>query len=558
MNQEIMKEYDYWLDKADGALLSELRDIRDDEAAIEDRFYTHLAFGTGGLRGVLGAGTNRMNVYTVRRASMGFANYMNRQKKGNSMVISFDSRHFSEEFAKTAAEVFASNGIKTYLFKTLMPTPVCSFAIRALKTDAGVMVTASHNPKVYNGYKAYGDDGCQITNEMADGVLNEINAISDYFSVQCKAFEDLVQDGMIEYVPDWVYTQFLSEVEKLSVEKEPPYPISIVYSPLNGTGNIPVRDILSKRGFSDVSVVPEQELPDGDFTTCPFPNPEIKEALALALDLGKKKNADLILATDPDCDRVGIAVKRAAGQEYVLISGNEVGILLTDYLLKSKKAQGSLPESPVIVRTIVSTDVVDQIGADYNAKVYSVLTGFKFIGEVISDLQDHGQADRYVIGFEESYGYMTGTHVRDKDAVNASMLIAEMCAHYAKEGKTLYEVLIEIYKKYGYFKAYQKSIAFLGSAGVRDMNDKLTALRKNPPKKIAGHSVVEIKDYADGIDGLPKSDVLLYQTDCAKVVARPSGTEPKLKIYVLAHGKSFEEIDLLAAEIIPFMEKLFI
>ena len=557
MQEQIRQEYEHWLRHTTGALHEELASIAQDEVKIEDAFYTHLAFGTGGLRGVLGAGTNRMNVHTIARASKGYADYLNNSKTGGSVVISYDSRNFSDVFARVTATVFAQNGIKAYLFRTLMPTPVCSYAVRALKADAGVMVTASHNPKQYNGYKAYGPDGCQITNEVADGVLACINAVTDYFSVGIGDFDALLAEGKIVYIDDSVYQGFLAAVEKLSVLDNGVKNTKIVYSPLNGTGNIPVRDILARRGFDKVTVVPEQEYPDGNFTTCPYPNPEIKEALALAIALGEKTDADLVLATDPDCDRVGIAVRKEKGGEFVLISGNEVGILLTDYLFRERHELGTLPADPVIVRTIVTTDMVDDIAHEYGADVRVTLTGFKYIGEVITDLAEVGQADRYVLGFEESYGYMSGEHVRDKDAVNASMLIAEMCEYYAREGKTLYETLMGIYQKYGYFKSFQKSIAFEGAAGVREMNEKLTALRANPPAKIASYDVRGIKDYKQGIDGLPKSDVLMYALDGIKVFARPSGTEPKLKIYLLARAKSFAELDALYAEIMPFMEGLF-
>jgi len=557
MQEQIRQEYQHWLKHTTGALREELEAISADDTKIEDAFYTHLAFGTGGLRGVLGAGTNRMNVHTIARASQGYADYLNAQKSGNSVVISYDSRNFSDVFAKVTATVFAQNGVKAYLFKTLMPTPVCSFAVRELKADAGVMVTASHNPKIYNGYKAYGPDGCQITNEVADGVLHCINAVTDYFSVEIGDFDALLAQGKIEYVADEVFQKFLAAVENLSVMDAGEKSTKIVYSPLNGTGNVPVREILKRRGFANVTVVPEQEHPDGNFTTCPFPNPEIKEALALALALGEKTGADLVLATDPDADRVGIAVRKEQGGEFVLISGNEVGILLTDYLFRQRNALGTLPKNPVLVRTIVSTDIVDDIAGEYGADVRVVLTGFKYIGEVITDLSEVGEADRYVFGFEESYGYMSGEHVRDKDAVNASMLIAEMTEYYARQGKTLYQTLLGIYEKYGYFKSFQKSIAFVGAAGVRDMNQKLTALRQNPPKEIAGRKVLVCKDYKNGIDGLPKSDVLMYGLDGIKVFARPSGTEPKLKIYLLARAQSFAALDELYNEIMPFMESLF-
>lgn len=555
----MIKQYEAWLKGTahDKILYDELKGIDGNAEAIEDRFFKHLEFGTGGLRGVIGAGTNRMNIYTVRRATMGFANYLNKKAKGGSVVISYDSRNFSKEFAFAAAEVFGAAGIKAYIFTELQPTPLCSYAVRALKASAGVMVTASHNPKIYNGYKAYGADGCQVATEMADGILAEINAIDDYFGVKHEPFEKLLKEGKAEYIAESVYQNYLKEVEKLSVEKRGKKNIKIVYSPLNGTGNKPVRDILRLRGFDDVVVVPEQELPDGNFTTCPFPNPEEKETLKLSTELAKAVNADLVLATDPDCDRVGIAVKDKG--EYKLISGNEVGILLTYYLLEQRKQNKTLPDNPILVKTIVSTDLVFEIAKTYNAEVKNVLTGFKFIGGVITGLEAIGQENRYVFGFEESYGYMSGTHVRDKDAVNGSMIIAEMCEHFlTKEKKTLVEVLDELYKKYGYTQSYTKSFDFKGASGLADMNAKLSHLRANPFKTIIGKPVLRIDDYLKGVDGLPKSDVLSYQLDGVKVIIRPSGTEPKLKVYILAKAKSPELLQPIAEAIVPEMTKFFV
>ncbi|MDR3318111.1 MAG: phospho-sugar mutase [Clostridiales bacterium] len=535
MKKGIFELYGLWRNATvnDPLLHGELSAIEGNESEIEDRFYQGLEFGTGGLRGVIGAGTNRMNVYTVARATAGFSEYIKQSFADSpSVVISYDSRNFSLEFARVTAEVFATRGIKVFIFDRLMPTPVCSYAIRALGASAGVMVTASHNPKIYNGYKAYGADGCQINLDAADRVLNEISAITDYFSVERKPFDALLKSGMICYVPEKIYGDFLSLSEKCSVSAVGAKKLKIVYTPLNGTGNIPVRELLKRRGFGNVTVVPEQEKPDGDFTTCPYPNPEERAALQYALRLAEKLRADLVLATDPDCDRVGIAAPDRKGN-FVLYTGNETAMLLLKYLLPQMKAAGKFPQRPVVIKTIVTAELCDDIAASYGAEICNVLTGFKFIGEKIGLLEACGELDRFVLGFEESYGYLAGAYVRDKDAVNASMLIAEMTEYYRDLGKTMDEVLSDIYKEYGYYKSRLKNIAFKGSQGLRDMSAAMQKIRTAPPVALGGLKVTAMKDYNDAIDGLPPSNVLAFYFEGGKVLCRPSGTEPKLKIYTM-------------------------
>ncbi len=554
MNNELSL-YNLWCEKAvlDPELEKELQSIKDDSEAIKDRFYRNLEFGTGGLRGVIGAGTYRLNVYTIRRATQGLADYVNETFKNPCMAISYDSRINSDVFAKAAAAVLAANGIKSYLYDELMPTPMLSFAVRYLKCNAGIMVTASHNPAKYNGYKVYGDDGCQITLDAAQRVLDKINAVDMFDGVTDTDFDKAVSDGMIEYISKEVIEAYYEKVLEQSINSDlcASSGLKVVYTPLNGTGNKPVRAILDRIGIKDVTVVPEQEMPDGNFPTCPFPNPEIREALALGLKLCEEYKPDLLLATDPDADRVGIAVPSDNG--YVLFSGNEVGAMLFEYICSQRAEKGTMPENPITVKTIVSTSIVDLIAKEYNVEVIDVLTGFKFIGEQIGILEKKGEENRYIFGFEESYGYLAGSYVRDKDAVVASMLICEMAAYYRSKGMTLLEAREAMYNKYGQFLHTQVSFQFEGASGMEKMQQIMAELRKNPPMEIGGLKVTEFADYIAGVNKitetgetveitLPKSDVLAFKlTDDASVIIRPSGTEPKIKSYYTTKAVTREE-----------------
>ena len=523
-----MTKYELWLEKA-AELRAELEKMNESE--IEDAFYRDLEFGTAGLRGVIGAGTNRMNVYTVAHASQGLANYIVKNFKDAKIAVSYDSRNFSDTFAKIACEVFAANGIKAMLYPELMPVPCLSFAVRSLGCDAGVMITASHNPAKYNGYKVYGADGCQMTSEAADSVTSEISGLDIFSDVQRMNFEEGMAKGLIAYIDDSVFTAFCEQVKGTSVlfGDEIDKNVSIVYSPLNGSGLKPVMRVLGETGFNNVTVVAEQEKPDGNFPTCPYPNPEIKEAMALGMEYAKKYNADLLLATDPDCDRVGIAA--FDGKEYRLFTGNETGILLTDFICSQRVKHEKMPESPIIVKTIVTTDLADKIAESYGVRAINVLTGFKYIGEQIALLEEKGREDSYLLGFEESYGYLSGTYVRDKDAVNASFLICEMFAYYKTRGISLIDRLNEIYAKHGYCLNTLHSYQFEGSAGFAKMQDIMKKLRGDITE-FGGHSVEKALDYLQGLDGLPSADVIKYLLDCGSVVIRPSGTEPKLKAYI--------------------------
>lgn len=541
---DIDNEYRRWcaLAKDDNDLIKELQEIENQPEKIEDAFYRDLEFGTGGLRGVIGAGTNRMNIYIVRKASQGLANYVNNHFKDNkSIAISYDSRIKSTLFAKTAAEVFAANGLKVFIYKELMPTPCLSYAVRELHCSAGIMVTASHNPSKYNGYKVYGEDGCQITTEAAKEILSEINSLDVFDDPKHGNFDELVKEGKIEYIKDEIYTKFIERVKKESLLKDEKIDksVKIVYSPLHGTGLKPVLRILSESGYSNVIVVKEQEEPDGSFTTCPYPNPEIKEAMAVGMEYMQKNNADLLIATDPDCDRVGIAVK--GKNDYVLMTGNQVGVLLLDFICNMRNKHENMPKDPVAVKTIVTTDMAKAIAEHYGVRLIEVLTGFKYIGEQILFLEQKGKEDSYIFGFEESYGYLSGSYVRDKDAVDGVFLIVEMFAYYATQGISLLDKIEELYKKYGYYSNYLKSYEFEGSSGLKKMKDIMDSFRNNI-KSIGDRRIDKIKDYSLGIDGLPKSNVLkLFFSDGSTVVLRPSGTEPKLKIYLSLIGDSEEE-----------------
>lgn len=500
---------------------------------VEDAFYRDLAFGTGGLRGVIGTGTNRMNVYTVAKASQGLADYLKKQSSQPSVAIGYDSRIKSDVFARVAAGVFAANGIRVHIWPKLMPVPTVSFAVRRLEADAGIMITASHNPSKYNGYKVYGSDGCQITTQAAAQVLAEIEKLDIFEDVRRGDFAAFLKKGQISYISEEVYTAFVEHVKAQSVlfgdtvDKN----TAIVYSPLNGAGKEPVLRTLREMGYTNVTVVAEQAEPDGNFPTCPYPNPEIREAMELGLRYARQNNADLLLATDPDCDRVGIAVKNEKG-EYVLLSGNETGILLLDYICAQRTKHGKMPQHPVMVKTIVTMDLAERIAAHYGLETRNVLTGFKFIGEQIGLLEKQGQENRYVFGFEESYGYLTGTYVRDKDGVDGAYMICEMFSYYATRGIRLTDKLQELYKEYGYCRNTLHSYQFEGSAGFAKMQEIMAAFRRGV-SSFGGRKVEKLLDYSQGLEGLPKSDVLkfLLEGGCSLVV-RPSGTEPKLKLYL--------------------------
>lgn len=541
-----MTEYERWLNVGldDPDLTEELESIKEKPEEINDRFYRNLEFGTGGLRGVIGAGTNRMNVYTVRKATQGLANYLNKHADHPSVAIAYDSRIKSDLFAKQAAAVLAANGIHAHIYPWLSPTPTLSWAVRYLHCDAGICVTASHNPAKYNGYKVYGSDGCQITLKMADDVLAEINSLDIFSGVQRTDFDEAVRNGLIDYIPDEVIDRFLDAVMKQRAFEEPCDGLSVVYTPLNGTGRVCVTRILDRIGVKDVAVVPEQEFPDGNFTTCPFPNPEIREALQKGLELSEKVKPDLLVATDPDCDRCGIAVRQNG--QYVLMTGNEVGVLLLDFIVRCRGERGTLPKDPVAVTTIVSTDMATPVAEHYGIELRRVLTGFKYIGDQIADLEEKGNADRYVFGFEESYGYLSGGYVRDKDAVDASMLICQMAHYYKQKGLTLVDAMDALYRQYGYYENDLMNFGFEGEDGMIRMGSIMDSLRRNPPAEIAEAAVVGWSDYEasrryDGektaeID-LPKSNVLEYRlAGGSKAIVRPSGTEPKIKVYLSAKG----------------------
>ena len=556
---DINNEYRRWctLAKDDNDLIKELQEIENQPEKIEDAFYRDLEFGTGGLRGVIGAGTNRMNIYIVRKASQGLANFVNKHFKDNkSIAISYDSRIKSTLFAKTAAEVFAANGLKVFIYKELMPTPCLSYAVRELHCSAGIMVTASHNPSKYNGYKVYGEDGCQITTEAAKEILSEINSLDVFDDPKHGNFDELVKEGKIEYIKDEIYTKFIERVKKESLLKDEKIDksVKIVYSPLHGTGLKPVLRILSESGYSNVIVVKEQEEPDGNFTTCPYPNPEIKEAMAVGMDYMKKYNADLLIATDPDCDRVGIAVK--GKEDYVLMTGNQVGVLLLDYICMMRQKHGTMPKDPMFVKTIVTTDMAKVVADSYGVRGVDVLTGFKYIGEQILFLERKGQESSYIFGFEESYGYLSGGYVRDKDAVDGVYLIAEMFAYYKSLGISLLEKMDELYQRYGYYSNYLKSYEFEGSQGFKKMQSIMDMFR-NEIKEINGQPVEKKLDYNQGIDGLPKSNVIkMYFSNGMSLVARPSGTEPKLKIYLSIKSESIKKNDLMSEQVFNEINEL--
>ncbi|MBQ4572539.1 MAG: phospho-sugar mutase [Clostridia bacterium] len=563
---DINKLYDLWISSAvaDKDLIPELESIKGDEEAILDRFYKNLEFGTAGLRGVIGAGTNRMNVYTVNQATQGLADYLNESFENPSVAIAYDSRIKSKEFAESAAGVLAANGIKVYIYPELVPTPMLSFAVRRLGCSSGIIITASHNPSKYNGYKCYDPNGYQMTDEAAEKTYNYIQNIDMFSGVKTMDFDDALAEDMVDFIEDWLYDEFYEKVLSCRVNADAikKSGLKLIYTPLNGAGNKPVRKILKKAGIKDVTVVKEQEKPDGNFPTCPYPNPEIRQAFECSIETAKGTDADLLLATDPDCDRVGIAVRD--GDDYVLMTGNEVGAMLCEYLLSNLKEQNKLPEKPVVVKSIVTTPLIEAICKEYNAEVADLLTGFKYIGEFITNLEKEGKEDNFIIGMEESYGYLRGIHARDKDAVVASLMIAEMAAVYKLKGISLKQFMDSIYEKYGMYLNSVMNFAFEGASGMQKMADIMSSLRENAPTSFAGIKVVKIADYktstvTDVLSGdiktieLPISNVLSYSLeDNSKVIIRPSGTEPKIKIYITAYddtkAKAEEKSSLISAD----------
>ena len=553
--------YNQWLENPyfDETTKDELKAIKDDENEIKERFYMDLEFGTAGLRGIIGAGTNRMNIYVVRRATQGLANYIAKvDKKSQGVAIAYDSRHMSPEFAQEAALCLAANGIKAYIFETLRPTPELSFAVRHLGCVAGINVTASHNPPEYNGYKVYWEDGAQITPPHDSGIMGEVKAISDWNTVKTMDKEEAVKAGLFEVIGQAVDDAYMVELKKQiihmdAIEAEGRN-LKIVYTPLHGTGNIPARRILKELGFENVYVVPEQELPNGDFPTVSYPNPEAAEAFELGLKLAKEVDADIVLATDPDADRLGVRVKDKNG-EYHDLTGNMSGCLLANYELSQRKAvNGSLPEDGALVKTIVTTNLADAIAKGYNVKLIEVLTGFKYIGQQILGFENSGKGT-YLFGFEESYGCLIGTYARDKDAIVATMALCEAAAYYKTQGKTLWDAMIDMYEEFGYYKDAIQAVTMKGIEGLQKIQEIMTTLRQNPPADFAGHKVVAVRDYkADTIKnletgevtptGLPNSNVLYYElTDDAWVCVRPSGTEPKVKFYYGVKGTSLADAD---------------
>ncbi|MCL1880923.1 MAG: phospho-sugar mutase [Oscillospiraceae bacterium] len=575
LSQNTREKFNYWLQNArsDSSLRKELKQVEQDlikareandnskieelEADIEERFYRDLDFGTGGLRGIIGAGTNRMNHYTVARATQGLADYIksHSKRKNQSIAVAYDSRNKSSRFAKVVARVMAENGIKCRLFRELMPTPILSYAVRKFECDAGVMITASHNPAPYNGYKAYGADGCQLSLEASEAVIKRISKLDMFTDVKLADYDEAFDKGLITHIGKEFISEYFNEVKKQSIRPNvfEGSGLKVVFTPLNGAGNKPVRRLLTEVGVADVIVVPEQEEPDGNFPTCPYPNPEFKEALELGVKLAQVEEADLLLATDPDADRVGIAVRNGKGQ-YCLFSGNEVGAMLLEYICRERKAQNNLPLQPIAVKSIVSTAIADKIAAKYGVQMVDTLTGFKFIAGIAGDLEKKGEEHRFIYGFEESYGYLAGSYVRDKDAVSACMLICEMAAFYRKNGSSLIEARTKMYEEYGYYHHHTDNLAFEGSAGMKQMTSIMDGVRKHfcKPTTLNGLTVITFTDYQEkkitklkgGTSkptGLPRSNVVkLVLEDGSVVIVRPSGTEPKLKVYYTCIGDSHE------------------
>ncbi len=561
---DINSLYNEWLEKAtvDPDLITELESIKGNDEEILDRFYRSLEFGTAGLRGVIGAGTNRMNYYTVCQATQGLADFLKKHFENPSVAIGYDSRIKSDYLSREAAKVLAANSVKVYLFEELEPTPCLSFAIRHFHTSSGIILTASHNPAKYNGYKCYNSNGYQMTDEEANETYEFIQKVDYFTGIKTMDFDEAVEQGLIEYMGDEVIDAFLDEVQKQCINPEivKESNLKVIYTPLNGTGNKPVRKILDRIGVKDVHIVKEQENPDGNFPTCPFPNPEIRQSFECALKMADEIKPDLLLATDPDCDRVGIAVQDGNGG-YKLMTGNEVGAMMLNYLLSQKAEKGTLTPESIAVKSFVSTDLAEVIAKKYNCSFKNLLTGFKYIGEVITQLEAQGKSDEFVMGFEESYGYLAGTHARDKDAVVASMLICEMAAYYKSKGMSLAEVMDSLYDEFGYYFNVVESYTFEGASGMEKMAGIMDGLRQNAPSEFAGMSVTKTDDYktsvslnADGTTSvieLPKSNVLAYTlTDGNKIIVRPSGTEPKIKAYITAIGKDKESAQVIADKLI--------
>lgn len=553
------EKYNEWISSStiSEEVKEELRAIKD-EKEIEDRFYKELEFGTGGLRGIIGAGTNRMNVYTVGKATQGFADFINDTYKGEKAIaIAYDSRNMSKEFAKAAALTLCANDIKVYLYESLRPTPMLSFAVRHLKCKAGIVITASHNPKEYNGYKAYGEDGCQLTDEPAKEVIGYVNRVEDYSKIKTMSEEEALEKGLLVYIGENVDKAYIESLKSLTIReelvKDHAKDLKIVYTPIHGSGNVPVRRVLSELGYENVLVVKEQELPNGNFPTAPYPNPENPDVFKIAMEMANKVNADVIFGTDPDCDRIGVVVKDNKG-EFRVLTGNQTGMLLVNYVLSSLKELNKLPKNGVVIKTIVTTESVRKMAEAYGVKLIDVLTGFKYIGEKIREFEETG-SNEYLIGFEESYGYLFGTFSRDKDAVVASMLIAEMTLYYKKQGKTLYDALVEIYEQYGYFKESLVSVELKGKEGQEKIGRCLDLLRADEITEVNGVKVVKSFDYKSSTEkdlianttskiNLPKSNVLKYiLEDDSWFVVRPSGTEPKMKVYLAVKGNSLEDAD---------------
>ena len=557
-----LDDYKRWQEAQldDPALTAELAAIAGDDNEIKERFAVALKFGTAGLRGVLGAGSNRMNIYTVRQATQGLANWVKTQGGNQLVAISYDSRINSDVFAKEAARVLAANGVKVRIYDALMPVPALSFATRYYHANAGVMITASHNPAKYNGYKAYGPDGCQVTDDAAAVIYDEIQKTDILTGAKLVSFQEGLDSGLISYVGDDCKEALYDAIKARSVRPGlcKTAGLKLVYSPLNGSGLVPVTRILHDIGIDDITIVPEQQYPDGNFPTCPYPNPEIFEALRLGLELAEKTGADLMLATDPDADRVGIAIRCPDGS-YQLVSGNEVGVLLLDYICAGRIEKGTMPKNPVAVKSLVSTPLADAVAKSYGVEMRNVLTGFKWIGDQIARLEAAGEVDRFIFGFEESYGYLAGPYVRDKDAIIGSMLICEMAAYYRSIGSSIKERLEAIYAKFGRYLNKTDSFEFPGLSGMDKMADIMRALRQNPPKEIAGYAVTQVTDYEKPEQtGLPAANVLVYALEGgATVVIRPSGTEPKIKAYFTTLGKNLEEAQAQKDKLAAVVEKIF-
>lgn len=541
-----------WIENVkDKELLAELKAMKEagDEEAITDAFFQELAFGTAGLRGTLGAGTNRMNIYTVGRATQGFADYLVKNFESPTVAIARDSRNNGELFVKTTAAILAANGVTSYVYPKISPVPTLSWATRYLECSGGICMTASHNPAAYNGYKAYGPDGCQITSEAADAISAAMNACDPFRDVKTMDFDEAVEQGLVKWIGDEVLDAYYDAVADKSVnnltdEQIANAPLKLVYTPLNGTGLIPVTTVLNKVGVTDITVVPEQRDPDGDFPTCPYPNPEIREAMQKGIDLCQEVKPDLLLATDPDADRVGVAC--ADGDDYTLLTGNEMGVLLLDYICKMRAERGEDLSNKVAVTTIVSSAMVDALAEEYGFELRRCLTGFKYIGDIITGLSDAGEVDRFIFGFEESYGYLSGDHVRDKDAVNASMLICQMAQYYKLQGKNLVQAMRALYEKHGFYHNKTVSLSYPGADGAAKMAGIMAALRAEAPAEIAGAKVEAVVDYATCVNGLPRADVIEFDLEGGnKAIVRPSGTEPKIKLYIFAKGEDAAAADAL-------------